>query len=223
METRRAAVLVDGDNIAAVHRARILRAAAGLGRVDVVRVYTDATRKSDWLTAEGYGVMHAGVGKNAADVLLSLDALELLLADGIKAFVIASSDGDFAHLAHRLRSRGGHVLGLGGAQASRRFQAACSEFECLAGPGAPAGSEAVSGLDRQIRGMIAGHSQNGHGMRITVLAQKMHAAHGVRISTFAERNWRTYLCARPTLYDLDPKGPNAQVRVRPDGFAARTP
>ena len=47
--------------------------------------------------------MHAGTGKNASDLLLALDAVELALRGDVDHFVIASSDGDFSHLALRLR------------------------------------------------------------------------------------------------------------------------
>jgi hypothetical protein len=47
----------------------------------------------------------------------------------------------------------------------------------------------------------------------------MHVQHGIRISTFPEKTWRSYLQARPALFDLDPRGPEAMVRFRPEGFA----
>lgn len=57
-------------------------------------------------------------------------------------------------------------------------------------------------------------------MLIGELAPKMHAKHGTQISRQPEGTWRGYLSKRPTLYDLDPKGPGAMVRFRPEGFAA---
>ena len=72
----------------------------------------------------------------------------------------------------------------------------------------------------KIRAMIAQHSKKGSGMRIAELAPKMHVAHGIKISTLPEKTWRSYLTARPALYDLDQRGPEAMVRFRPEGFAA---
>ncbi|MEZ5723187.1 MAG: NYN domain-containing protein [Paracoccaceae bacterium] len=76
----------------------------------------------------GIRFVHAGTGKNAADLLLSIDAVELALREGYEMFVIASSDGDFSHLAIRLRETGHLVVGCGVATAPARFRTACSRF-----------------------------------------------------------------------------------------------
>lgn len=224
MSARRIAVLVDGDNMSARHSAEILSEATGRGRVDVARVYAAANRPSDWLATSGYRFMHAGTGKNAADLLLCIDAMELALISGVEAFVIATSDGDFTHLAQRLRERGLHVLGLGENKAPQGFRLACTEFVLLGARenfGTPPSSvEESSELDQKIRSMIAQHSRNGRGIRIAELGPKMHAMHGTRISTYPERNWRTYLSRRPALYEIDARGPEAMVRFRPEGFTA---
>lgn len=227
MSSRRLALLVDGDNLSAKHSARLLSEADKRGRVDVSRVYASATRSSDWLATPGYRLMHAGAGKNAADLLLSIDAMELALRAGIESFVIASSDGDFTHLAQRLREHGLEVLGMGEAKTPQAFRLACTQFALLAAD-TPArtpardgrcGGSRISELDRKIREMIAAHSQEGRGMRIVELGPKMHLAHGTRISSYPDRNWRAYLSGRPALYEVDPKGPEAMVRFRQEGFA----
>jgi hypothetical protein len=53
------------------------------------------------------------------------------LSDGIEAFVIASSDRDFAPVALALRERGKTVIGAGGARAGLTFQRACTRFVVL--------------------------------------------------------------------------------------------
>ncbi|WP_112312964.1 NYN domain-containing protein [Pseudogemmobacter bohemicus] len=217
-------ILVDGDNISAKHAAAILQKAKSCGGARIARVYMDAQRISDWHSAAGFRLVHAGTGKNAADLLLTVDAIEFLFSLDIKNFLIASSDGDFTHLAARLRERGATVIGAGEAKAPQSFRASCLEFLEL-GQSAPTARPAKQPsnpalLDLQIRSMIATHSKKGAGMRIAELAPRMHSQHGVRISTLAERTWRAYLVARPMLYSLDPRGPDAMVRFRPDGFAA---
>lgn len=167
-------------------------------------------------------MIHAGTGKNAADLLLAIDAVEVALSGRAEAFVIASSDGDFSHLAHRLRAFGAEVTGVGEAKAPRGFRAACTEFVEL-GAGAaiqlvPKSDGCPTDLDQKIRAMIATHSKNGAGIKIADLSPKMHAMHGTRISTFPEKSWRAYLSARPLLYELDPRGPEAKVRFRSQGF-----
>jgi hypothetical protein len=216
-------VLVDGDNISGKHAAQILSVAAQHGELTVVRVYADAQRPSCWHGAIDYRMLHAGTGKNAADILLALDAMELALTRNMRCFVIASSDGDFTHLATRLREHGATVIGIGEAKAPHTFRACCSKFvEIGTKPEirlVPISGTKLTALDQKIRAMIATHSKKAAGMRMADLSAKMHSQHGVRISTQPERNWRAYLAARPTLYDLDPRGPDAMVRFRPNDFA----
>jgi hypothetical protein len=167
-------------------------------------------------------MLHAGAGKNATDILLALDAIDLVLSKNMRGFVIASSDGDFTNLATRLREHGATVIGIGEAKEPSAFRACCSEFVemgmtrpiCVL----PKPATNTTALDLKIRAMIAAHSKKGAGMRIAELAPKMHSQYGVQISTYSERSWRAYLVARPQLYELDPRGPEAMVRFRPEGF-----
>lgn len=225
MDERRVAILVDGDNISPTFAELILQKAAALGRVDISRVYTSGANQTDWLNMAGYRAMHAGTGKNASDLLLSVDAMEIALIQKTEICVIASSDGDFSHLAHRLREYGVLILGLGEKKAPDRFRLACSAFEVLASPTPPKSKTElqesttnVTQFDNDIRLMISAHSKNGQGMRIVDLAPKMSVTHGTRISAHPEKNWRAYLTKRPTLFDVDPRGPEAMVRYRMSGF-----
>ncbi|MRU14991.1 NYN domain-containing protein [Roseovarius sp. A21] len=222
MATPRVAVLVDGDNVSAKFAESIHEAADSLGRVDVARVYAAVDKPSEWQTMPGFRCMGAGVGKNAADLLLSIDAMELALEQGIECFVVSSSDNDFTHLAQRLRERGLYVLGLGEEKAPVMFRAACSSFKLLTNE-PPAKCVAnlnggASAFDCEIRKVIATNSQNGSGVSIVQLATLMRQKHGTKISEYPEKTWRRYLSKRPALYDLDPKGAEAKVRFRPDGF-----
>ena len=111
MGTQRIAVLVDGDNINAAHAGEILSRAGKLGRVDVARVYAGLNASCEWLKTPGFRLFHAGAGKNAADILLCIDAMELALTGELSTFVIATSDGDFSHLALRQREQFGVTAG----------------------------------------------------------------------------------------------------------------
>lgn len=72
-------------------------------------------------------------GKNAADVRIVIDALELAyLREHIDTFVIASGDSDFCPLAYKLREIGRTVIGMGVREAtSPLFVKACDEFVYL--------------------------------------------------------------------------------------------
>ncbi len=69
-------------------------------------------------------------GKNAADMRLVIDALELNYARGhIDTFAIASGDSDFVPLANKLRENDKRVVGLAVKEAtSPFFVRACDEF-----------------------------------------------------------------------------------------------
>ncbi|MCA0872003.1 NYN domain-containing protein [Seohaeicola saemankumensis] len=216
------AVLVDGDNVSADHANFILKIGSGAGMPQAVLVYGDASRNSGWHGAAGYHFVHAGAGKNATDLLLSIDAMELALRDEMNCFVIASSDGDFSHLAIRLRERGAQVVGAGEAKTPAHFRTVCSTFHELAQgikDRATKNPDSASSLDQKIRQIIARNSVNGRGIEIAELSRQMHRDHGTLISKQPEKTWRAYLLARETLYDLDPRGKNAMVRYKHEGFA----
>ena len=220
--TRRIAILVDGDNTSHAQAARIMHAAAAMGRVDLARVYGNAAQPSGWLAAPGFRMIHSGCGKNAADVLLCIEAMELALTGDWAGVVIASSDGDFVHLAQRLRDRGLEVLGIGTDKAPARFRAACSTFVVLTESVAPLPPapklQQPTELDRQIRAVIGNGSEKGQGILLSALNGPMVRDYRVHIASLPERNWRAYLSARPDLYALEPKGPDARVRYRAAGF-----
>lgn len=221
--TRRAALLVDGDNVSAAYQDEIHKIGTQFGRLDIVRVFLNAQINSLWHDATAYRLVHTGTGKNATDLMLAIDAMEFALRGNIEVMVIASSDGDFVHLHHRLREYGLTTVGIGEAKAPGSIRGACSEFiELSSAPNrkqvTPANG-AGKDLDCKIRKIIAANSVNGAGMRLTILGAKMHRQYSIKISEHKERTWRGYLSARPNLYDLDPAGPDAHVRFKPEGFA----
>ncbi|SRR5579875_132555 len=114
------AVLIDGENISAEFAVHILAAAGNFGGVTIRRVYGNWNHPSlvSWqAAAHHYGFQtihhaHPVAGKNAADIALTIDALDLLY-QGLRHFCLASSDTDFIPLVRRLRESGGVVLGIG--------------------------------------------------------------------------------------------------------------
>src|SRR5262249_23486143 len=93
-------------------------------------------------------------GKNAADMRLVIDALELCYARAhIATFVIASGDSDFCPLAYKLRENDKTVIGLAVKKAtSPFFVKACDEFLYLKagdGPRAAPAAEPRSGSSKR--------------------------------------------------------------------------
>jgi uncharacterized LabA/DUF88 family protein len=70
------------------------------------------------------------VRKNAADIKMAVDAIELALErDYITTFVICSGDSDFTPLVHKLRELNKRVIGVGvKASTSNLLPPACDEF-----------------------------------------------------------------------------------------------
>ncbi|GMQ93585.1 MAG: hypothetical protein BMS9Abin12_1064 [Acidimicrobiia bacterium] len=70
------------------------------------------------------------VRKNAADIKMAVDAVELALErDYVTTFVICTGDSDFSPLVHKLRELNKQVIGVGlKASTSRLLPPACDEF-----------------------------------------------------------------------------------------------
>ncbi|CAH0188790.1 NYN domain-containing protein [Roseomonas sp. CECT 9278] len=69
-----------------------------------------------------------GRGRNATDIALVVDAMDLLHTAPLDGFCIVSSDSDFADLALRIREAGLMVIGVGRTATPDAFQACCTIF-----------------------------------------------------------------------------------------------
>lgn len=209
------AVLVDGENVNTGPAAEVLRGVGGAEKAAVRRVYGNEQMLGPWCETPGFRVVHTHSTKNSADMRLCIDAVHLSHAGGIGAFVIVTSDGDYSHLAHHLRERHFRVIGIGEQKTPETFRAACSQFIEIKGRSRPAvraaaTSSHLSKMDQRLRSSILNNG-NSYGLPINSLNALMRK-YDVKISATPERTWRNYLLNRATLYDCDPRGPNARVR-----------
>src|SRR5690606_41457212 len=67
-------------------------------------------------------------GKNATDMAMTIDAIDLLYDGKVDGFGIMSSDSDFTPLVTRLRQDGLIVYGFGSAKAPEPFKTACTRY-----------------------------------------------------------------------------------------------
>lgn len=67
-------------------------------------------------------------GKNATDIALVIEAMDLLHSGEYDGFCLVSSDSDFASLAVRIRKSGLKAYGFGKKEAVLSFRQACDEF-----------------------------------------------------------------------------------------------
>jgi hypothetical protein len=216
---QRVAVFVDGENIGSAHERAIFSIAEKQGEVVIARVYGDVSRLNGWQEARRYKVVHAGKGKNATDLLLSLDAFEMALERRFDVCVVASSDRDFSHLAVKLRERGLRVIGTGEAKTPEHFKAICSGFrelnanKCASKADRTSAEPAMTDVDRQVHALVI-ENCDGNGMKIQALGVQMKSRHAMGRDDIDGRHWPTYLARRPSLYDIDPPGNDARVRLR---------
>ena len=147
----RLAVPIDAENASARHARAVFEAVATLGEATVRRIYGDFSngRLASWNAAiRSFAIVQhqqpAHVrGKNAADIALAIDAMDLMYRERLDGFCLVSSDSDFTRLAQRLREDGFAVYGFGERKTPQPFFTACHRFEIVGkarnGATAPAG------------------------------------------------------------------------------------
>lgn len=132
----RIALLIDADNAPAEKIDEILTELSTFGVIDIRRVYGNWTKHAliGWqnkLLEYALRPMQQfdySKHKNATDMAMTVDAMELLYTEKPNAFGIVSSDADFTPLVMHLRFKGAAVYGFGAAQTPKPFVNACSRF-----------------------------------------------------------------------------------------------
>lgn len=130
------ALLIDADNASHAGIDPVLTALAELGTVNIRRAYGNWRKQSlkGWVEIlHKYGIepqqqFDMTKGKNATDMKMTIDAMDLLFRGNIGGFGIMSSDSDFMPLAMRIRQDGLPVYGFGSAKTPEAFKQACSRF-----------------------------------------------------------------------------------------------
>ncbi|MSU89529.1 NYN domain-containing protein [Rhodobacteraceae bacterium 2CG4] len=130
------AVLIDADNTSYKAATAIFEEIATLGEASVRRIYGDFSSSSmrGWSSEQAaLGIVphHQPantVGKNASDIALVIDAMDLLHTGRFDGFVLVSSDSDFTRLAQRVREQGKDVYGIGQKKTPEAFRMACKRF-----------------------------------------------------------------------------------------------
>jgi uncharacterized protein (TIGR00288 family) len=141
----RIALLIDADNAPAAKIDVILAEVARYGVANVRRAYGNwkSQHLKGWEAAlHEYAIRPIqqfaySSGKNASDMAMVIDAMDLLYARNLDAFAIVSSDADFTPLVMRLLTDGVKVYGFGEQKTPAPFVNACSKFtylEALAQP-----------------------------------------------------------------------------------------
>jgi len=142
---KRIALLIDADNAPAAKLDVILAEVARYGVANVRRAYGDWKNphlKSWEACLHQYAIRPVqqfaySRGKNASDMAMVIDAMDLLYARNLDGFAIVSSDADFTPLVMRLLTDGVRVYGFGEKKTPDPFVNACSKFTYVEALGDP--------------------------------------------------------------------------------------
>jgi hypothetical protein len=143
----RVVVLIDAENVSGDFASDVLRQAVAYGATVTRRAYGDFAqgRGAGWLSAaaphaiDTIQVSSPCDSKNFSDMRMTIDAVELMVANKADVFCLVSSDGDFTPLAIHLRGAGKVVVGIGAKQASAMFRQSCDFFHIVGRPAAVPG------------------------------------------------------------------------------------
>ena len=136
MEDLNIALLIDSDNVSPRYISGILSELSKYGKITIRRMYGDWSqdRLHTWMKCSSRfsltPVMQPNntPGKNASDIGLIIDAMDILYTGDVQGFCLVSSDGDFNKLATRLREAGKFVIGMGEKKTPESFRASCERF-----------------------------------------------------------------------------------------------
>ena len=133
---RNIALLIDADNASHNDLESVLTILGDLGTVNIRRAYGNWSKPAlkGWA---GLVLRHAiepqqqfdiTKGKNATDMKIAIDAMDLLYGGRVEGFGFMTSDSDFMPVATRIRQNGLPVYGFGGARTPEGFKQACTRF-----------------------------------------------------------------------------------------------
>jgi hypothetical protein len=136
-DTQAIALLIDAENASARTLPAILDELSKHGTVLARNAYGDWSKPSlskwpvvlDSLAIRPVQNFVSTSGKNASDIALVIDAMDMFHGEAFDAFAIVSSDGDFAGLASRLRRGGRYVFGFGEEKTPVSLRNACDDFQ----------------------------------------------------------------------------------------------
>lgn len=130
------ALLIDADNAPLSKIEDLLREISAYGRISLKRAYANWRKDElkNWeaelkrLAIKAEQQFDYVSGKNATDIALVIDAVNLLHTQRYDGFVIVSSDSDYTPLAISLRESNVFVIGAGERKTPESFRNSCDVF-----------------------------------------------------------------------------------------------
>ena len=237
------AMLIDADNSPSDKIDFILAEMAKYGVVNIRRAYGNWKSRSlkGWEDKlHDYAIrpiqqFDYTKGKNATDMAMTIDGMDLLYGSKLDAFCIVSSDSDFTPLVMRILSEGLNVYGFGQKSTPSPFVNACSTFLYLESVGAEKSRSGDGGRGRRSPQELKGDSK-----LITLIRNAVDSAQeedgwsnlakiGKNIANQASFDPRNYGFKRLSdmiravdLFDIEFRNKNSELYVR-DKRKARRP
>ncbi len=132
----RIALFIDCDNISHKAIEGIINELSKYGVVNIRQAYGNWTKDNlkNWedklleFAIKPIQQFDYSRNKNATDILMTIDAIDLLHTKDIDAFAFATSDSDFTPVVMRVQAEGIKVYGFGEKKTPKPFMVACSQF-----------------------------------------------------------------------------------------------
>lgn len=130
------AVLIDSDNISAKYASSIFNEIENYGYASFRRIYGNWSGKANGWKEEvllensitPVQQFAYTTGKNATDMAMVIDAMDILYSGKVDGFCLVTSDSDFTRLAMRLREENMYVIGMGESKTPLALTKACNKF-----------------------------------------------------------------------------------------------
>ena len=199
----RVLILADGDNISGKTVPVLFTIGSRLGEIVGFNVYANSIgiSKFDSFLDLGIHAVEAPHGRNSGDILLAIDAMEFALGDDADIFVMATSDGGLAALAHRLRAKGKEVHVAYETPIGYHLRS-CSlpaEIHDMSSMGDVPVTAPLGTFDEQVHAMIGKISGPVYMASIeAICVNKL----GFGIGKTGFSKWRTYFKSRPDLFKI---------------------
>jgi uncharacterized LabA/DUF88 family protein len=238
----RLAVLIDADNASARIVDGLFEEIAKIGQATARRIYGDfaSPHSKAWVDVLARYALNPQqqfaytTGKNASDITLVIDAMDLLHSGRFDGFCLVSSDSDFTRLASRIREEGIEVYGIGEQKTPESFRQACTRFiysENLLPseppkPGAPVAAKALKPTQNaaDMIKRIMGEMETDQGwVSLAVLgARLLNFASDFDSRTYGFKKLSDLVRGIPT-FEVRQEGGQLKVRVRPTKGAKPKP
>lgn len=136
---KRIALLIDAENVSHDALQLILDKSYSLGKLVIKRAYGNWTNPSlhKWrqkiLDANFKSIQNfnTSAAKNASDISLVVDAMDLLYSNKVDTFIIVTSDSDFSGLVARISEEGNSTYVFGYSKSPKALRNACDAFYCI--------------------------------------------------------------------------------------------